>query len=134
MTRGEIIAWATLGWLFSLLIAGLTGIWWGFDYGREREHTHNEELQSSIRRVEAKAAAGAASAIAEYAGKIQATNTRIERITKEIPVYRDCQHDSRVFDDLNAKLRGSPLNESDTSGMPGESGRASRPGLRIDDK
>lgn len=35
--------------------------------------------------------------------------TQVKTITRTVPVYRDaqCQHDDRVFDDLNRALRGS---------------------------
>lgn len=74
---------------------------------------------------------GAADAIAKASADNTKVVTRIKTVTREVPVYRsaECQHDDRVFNDLNDALSGKPAGESV---VPAGSGGAVGQELRDD--
>lgn len=69
-----------------------------------------------------KAQTGAGNAVAEAKEQSVKIVTKIKTITREVPVYRaaECEHDVRVYDDLNRALRGAGEGV-----VPGEPGGAS---------
>lgn len=76
------------------------------------DHMKAKALDAETVRQETREAAqqGAADAIVKAAADNTKVITRIKTVTQEVPVYRsaECQHDDRVFDDLNRALRGEP--------------------------
>lgn len=77
-----------------------------YDYGYTRAQVDAAAETAKMARVKAEAAEGAAQAIREL--KNDLTPQVILQRTREVPVYRDCQHDPRVLDDLNRQLTGNP--------------------------
>lgn len=109
---GALILWA----------ASLAGTgWWAYGAGQDHE-TSKQATAEKIRQQTLDAAQqGAANAIS----KVQITNTTIRQAVetriREVPVYRSCQHDQRVLDNLNSSLRGEPALPVN---LPGGSGGA----------
>ena len=99
--------------------------WWFYGAGADSQIAKQSEIKDAIQQTQAKAETGAANAIAKAAAENTKTITRVQTITREVPVYRDsaCSHDQRVFDDINAALRGSPAGGGI---VPGGSGGVAR--------
>lgn len=74
---------------------------------RSKEMTLEQKIQTTI---------------AEEVAKIKVTNTyvrgKIETITREVPVYRECVHDPRVLGMLNDVLTGKATVPSGGSVVP----------------
>lgn len=118
---------AALLWGASLLGTG----WWFYGSGRDSEKAKQADIDKAIQKTRDAAQQGAADAIVKAAADNTKTITRIKTVTREVPVYRstECQHDDRVWDDLNSALRGEPAGQGL---VPKGSGGADGQGLRDD--
>lgn len=95
--------------LMSVIFAALcTGAIFCFRAGANSEKARQAELKQAIQDTRDAAMKGAGDAIAQ----IKITNTtvqqKVERVTREVPVYRDCRHAPGMLDNLNSALRGEP--------------------------
>lgn len=96
--------------------------WWFYGAGRDSEIAKQSEIKTAIEQTQEKAETGAANAIAKSAAENTKVVTRVQTVTREVPVYRSagCVHDVRVFNDLNSQLQGtSPANGSLPEGSGG---------------
>lgn len=80
---------------------------WVYEAGRTAERVTNAEHAAALVATRTAAAEGAASAISAIKLESRTVVQRTREVTREVPAYRDCQHDGRVRDDLNRQLRGT---------------------------
>lgn len=80
--------------------------------GANAEKARHADRKALILETRTAAAEGAASAIAKIKPEYRTVIQRSRTIMAAAPVYRDCQHDQRVFDDINSKL-GPPGKAAD---------------------
>lgn len=73
-------------WLLSIGGAG----WYGMNLGEDRVAAKTAELNKLVQEVEARAMLGAANAIAKNKPLHTTIQSKVETITREVPVYRDC--------------------------------------------
>lgn len=87
---------------------------WFYGAGQDAEIASQAKIDKAIQQTRDAAQQGAANAIATAAAENTKTITKVRTITRDVPVYRDaqCQHDDRVFNDLNGALRGEPTGQS----------------------
>ncbi len=99
-----------------LACAACIGLGWrlGIDHMKAAAADANEVRQQT----RADAAEGAASAIASIEIKQVTIKQATQTLVREVPVYRDCRHDKRVLDNINAALTGM---HPGGSGMPAAS-------------
>ncbi len=94
--------WFVLAALIALASAGSAGYIKGSKDQRRAHIAEIAEQQTLAEQLE--------QTIATEVGKIKITNTyvrgKIETITREVPVYRECVHDPRVVSLLNDILAG----------------------------
>lgn len=88
-------------------VAMLYALSWVYDAGRAAQKAEDTDRQAAIIETRLAAAEGAASAIANIKPEFNTIIKRTRERMVEVPVYRECRHDQRVFDDLNGKLRGT---------------------------
>jgi len=83
--------------------------WWFYGAGQDSEIAKQSDIKTAIEQTQEKAETGAANAIAKSASENTKVVTRVQTVTREVPVYRSagCVHDVRVFDDLNSQLQGT---------------------------
>lgn len=104
------------------LIAGALGVlvasnaatgWFMYGAGQDSEIAKKAELDKVRQETRELAQQGAADAIVKAQKDITKVVTRIQTVTREVPVYQsaECSHDDRVFYDLNSALRGEPAGE-----------------------
>jgi len=116
----------------------------GYTLGRIDGRVIEEGTQAreaNMARVATDAASiAAATAIAGIEVKHVTVKQRLETQIRTEPVYRDCEHDQRVFDDLNRALTGAepagdrqlPANGTDDGQVVrSHDGEAGRPGLAV---
>lgn len=98
---GGAVAWA--------LSIAATG-WFMYGAGQDSEIAKRAEIKDAIQQTRDAAQQGAADAIVKAQKDNTKVVTRIQTVTREVPVYRsaECSHDDRVFYDLNSALRGEP--------------------------
>jgi hypothetical protein len=82
-----------------------------YEYGYAKAQLDAIAEDAKLGRVKAEAAEGAAEAIREL--KNDLTPQVIVQRTREVPIYRECQHDPGVFDNLNRQLTGKPSSRAD---------------------
>lgn len=87
--------------------AVLIALNWVYEAGRAAEKADKAEQEAAVIVTRTAAAEGAASAISAIKLESRTVVQRTREITREVPAYRDCLHDQRVFDDLNKQLRGA---------------------------
>lgn len=80
---------------------------WVYEAGKAAERADAAEQEAAIVATRTAAAEGAASAISAIKIESRTIVQRTREITRDVPAYRDCQHDQRVRDDLNRQLRGA---------------------------
>lgn len=87
----------------ALLVGGYAA---GRGDGRKLERAEQDRAAVAVREAEDALQRG----LAEGLSKITVTNTtirqRAETVTREVPVYRDCRHDPRGLQSINAALTG----------------------------
>lgn len=90
-----------------LWAASIAGVgWWAYERGRDTElATQYREGVASANAAHA-AASAAAAAISSIEVKHVTIRQRAETVVREVPVYRDCKHDSRVLRDINEARTG----------------------------
>lgn len=102
-----MLPWLLLVGSICTALAGFGGYAGGRADGVELERGRHATEAQLVAKVAEQAALGTAAEIA----RIQVTQTtirqRVETEIREKPVYRDCVHDQRVFDALNAALVGA---------------------------
>jgi hypothetical protein len=80
----------------------------GFVAGVKVTNWHRDSQQFAIEQAAEKAGKSAAEAAVTAIEKIEVRNVTIkqqaETVTREVPTYRDCVHDQRVFDGINQAL------------------------------
>lgn len=105
--------------------------WWFYGSGQDSEKAKQADIAKAIQKTRDAAQQGASDAIVKAAANNTKTITRIKTVTREVPVYRsaECQHDDRVFHDLNGALRGEPTG---AGVVPGGSGGAAGQVVRGD--
>lgn len=87
-----------IAWVASVAI----GFFKGADYGEDKEYAKRQREDQVIAVASAAAAASAAEAISKIEVKHVTIRQRTETVMRDNPVYRDCVHDSRVLNDINA--------------------------------
>lgn len=110
-------------WIVAALVGGIVCTGAGWRLGIDHEKARQADVDKAIQQTRDAAQQGAADAITKAAAENTKTITKVRTVTREVPVYRsaECQHDDRVFDDLNGALRGQPAGEGI---VPGGSGGA----------
>jgi len=89
-------------WVSSL---GATAAWF-YEAGADSELASQAKIDKARAETTALAAAAAASAISSIKVEHRIVQGRIERVTVEKPVYRDCRHDADSVRDINQTLTG----------------------------
>jgi hypothetical protein len=92
MTRIEILLACALLWV----VSGIGAFFYGRNLGIESAQLEQAEWQKVIAAVEERAQNGAAAEIAKIKVTQQTINRKVETLTREVPVYRDCIHDPAV--------------------------------------
>jgi hypothetical protein len=92
MTRIESI----LVYLILWILSGIGAFFYGRNLGIESAQLEQAEQQKLIAAVEERAQLGAAAEIAKIKVTQQTINRKVETLTREVPVYRDCVHDPAV--------------------------------------
>lgn len=80
---------------------------WVYEAGRAAERADAAEQTAALIATRTAAVEGAASAISAIKIESRTIVQRTREITRNVPAYRDCQHDQRVRDDINRQLRGA---------------------------
>lgn len=108
---------------WALVVAALVGCYtWGrYDGGALEEATQLREARL-IEDAGKAAQIGAAGAIAKQEVKHVTVQRRIERETREVPVYRDCRHSPDGLRALNNALesRSDSAGDRELPGNPGQ--------------
>lgn len=99
-----------------LAIAAVAALGWAlkgaYNAGANAEKALQADRKAMILETRTAAAEGAASAIAKIKPEYRTVIQRTRTVMAAAPAYRDCQHDQRVFDDINSKL-GPPSKTAD---------------------
>lgn len=98
--------------LFLLIVylgSGIGAFFYGRNLGIESAQLEQKKQQDLIEDVEKRAQAGAAAEIAKLKPLQQTINRKVETITREVPVYRDCVHDPAVSGLLDQARAGGRL-------------------------
>lgn len=84
------------------LCAWAASVWFAYSFGQDAEiASQAREAKAAASATEA-AASAAASAIARLEVRHATIRQQAETIIREVPVYRDCAHDDRMLDAINA--------------------------------
>lgn len=116
---GPLIPWL----LVAALVVGAGGYVKGRADGAEiasAEHLKHEEL---IRQASEAAQVAAATEIAKLEVKRVTIKQRVEKETREVPVYRDCHHSGPGLRIVNTALTNGTLSAGDSE-LPREPGAA----------
>lgn len=97
---------AALGAAWAASIAGTGYV--AFGLGQDHEIAKQAKQEQVIREVRQAAIEGAADAISKLKVENKTVYQRSDTVVREVPVYRDCRHDPRVFNDINEALTGKP--------------------------
>ena len=95
---------AGLSWAASIAASGYVA----FGLGQDHEIAKQAKLSQIISEVRQAANEGAADAISKLKVENKTVYQRSDTVVREVPVYRDCKHDPRVFNDINEALTGKP--------------------------
>jgi hypothetical protein len=109
-------------WAAVLVVLGACYAWGRHDGAALAEADVLRE-NAMIERVTAAGQVGAAAAIAKLEIKHVTLQQRIERETREVPVYRDCRHSSDGLRSLNDALGNRAITAGDGQ-LPGNTGVA----------
>ena len=104
MLTAPMLPYVLLAAVSATSLAGISGYVKGRIDGRAAEAAHQVMDQKLVADVAAAAQAAAAHAIAGIRSTQTIIRQNVETQVREIPVYGDCQHTQRVFDDVNAAL------------------------------
>ena len=100
----------------ALAVAAVVALGWAltgaYNAGATAERALQADRKALILETRTAAAEGAASVIAKIKPEYRTVIQRTRTIMAAAPAYRDCQHDQRVFDDINSKL-GPPGKAAD---------------------
>lgn len=107
-------------WVILLLSLGGCYVWGRHD-GAALEAAASLRETAVAERAIAAAQEGAAKEIAKLEIKHVTLQQRIERETREIPVYRDCRHSADGLQQLNAALENRSV-PADRGKLPGNAG------------
>lgn len=105
MTRLEILLICAVVWIVSCIGT----FFYGRHLGIESASLAQAEQQKLIAAVEERAQIGAAAEIAKIKVTQQTINRKVETLTREVPVYRDCVHDPAVSGLLDQARAGGRL-------------------------
>ena len=94
--------WLIVAALLAVAGAGYTG----FELGRDVELATQYRENDAATKAGTAAAEAAARAISGLKVNHVTIRQRTDTITREVPVYRDCVHDDRVFDAINEARTG----------------------------
>ncbi|WP_150428883.1 hypothetical protein [Dechloromonas sp. CZR5] len=109
-----------------ILLLSLGGCYvWGRHDGAALEAAASVRETAVAERAVAAAQEGAAKEIAKLEIKHVTLQQRIERETREIPVYRDCRHSADGLQQLNAALENRSV-PADGGQLPGNAGPGAR--------
>jgi folylpolyglutamate synthase/dihydropteroate synthase len=92
---------------------------WFYEAGQDAELADQGQIEEARAETRAIAAAAAASAIAQIKVENRTIQGRIERVTVEKPVYRDCRHDPDGMRDINEALTRKRPEPGSGGGLPG---------------
>lgn len=112
------LPWMLLGILLAILAAGGAGYWQG------GKHKADELAARAARedRVRAETREVAMQAAAEAIGQIEIRNVTIrqkaETVTREVPVYRECNHSADGLQLVNSALAGQQPRPADRRQLP----------------
>ena len=118
------VLWADYKWGALLLALGGCYVWGRHDGSTMASAASLREAQIVEQAITA-AQAGAAREIAKLEIKHVTLQQRIERETREVPVYRDCRHSPAGLQSLNDALDPRPIATGDRQ-LPGEAGTGAR--------
>lgn len=95
--------------------------WYGTDVGKDSEKAKAAEVKQAIEDTREIARQGAASEIAKIKVRNTTIQGKLETITRDNIVYRDCQHTDDAFRLLNESITGkaSPAGRDGSDGVPG---------------
>lgn len=109
-------------WVVVLLALGACYVWGRHDGSALAEASAIRE-SALVEQAMAASQAGAAAAIAKLEIKHVTLQQRIERETREVPVYRDCRHSPDGLRSLNDALGNRAVATGDRQ-LPGDVGAA----------
>jgi len=89
---------------------GASGYYYGGKHARDAVAAQELREQELLDKV----AMQTAEAISAIEIKNTTIRQKVETVTREVPVYRDCQHSPDVLSLLNSALEGGPLPTSDS--------------------
>lgn len=109
-------AWAT-----AVLVAFVVGLGGGWKLRADYDGAQAAKAQQAQRQADQIKREEKANAVVQASSDGTKVVTRIRTVVRRVPVYRSCDHDQRVLDDLNRQLRGDGVVPG---GVPGEPGGA----------
>ena len=117
MIPAPLLPYFALGFLLLLGGAG----WFGYHKGGEATENRLLAQQATQATLEERVRTMLAEEISKLKVEHQTIKQKTEVITREVPVYRDCQHDDRTFGLLNFGLtppekRTGPAADSELPG------------------
>lgn len=102
------VLWSEYKWVVLLLALGGSYAWGRHD-GSALEKASRLQEEAVVAKAIDAAQAGAAKEIAKLEIKHVTLQQRIERETREVPVYRDCKHSGDGLLQLNAALENRAI-------------------------
>lgn len=111
------VLWSEYKWVVVLLALGGCYVWGRHD-GAALEAAARLREEAVVNKTIEAAQVGAAKEIAKLEIKHVTLQQRIERETREIPVYRDCRHSAVGLLQLNAALENGAV-PADGGQLPG---------------
>lgn len=111
------VLWSEYKWVVLLLALGGSYAWGRHD-GAGLESAARLREEAFVNKAIDAAQAGAAKEIAKLEIKHVTLQQRIERETREVPIYRDCRHSADGLQQLNATLENRAV-PADGGQLPG---------------
>jgi hypothetical protein len=111
------VSWSELKWAAFLLIL-IACYAWGRHDGAALEAASRKSEEDVVAKAIDAAQSGAAKEIAKLEIKHVTLQQRVERETREVPVYRDCKHSAVGLQQLNAALENGTVS-ADGGQLPG---------------
>jgi hypothetical protein len=90
----------------------------GLKAGQMQEQKLQIQENSAIEATRKAAIDASVEAIKKIGVQHVTVNKTVERTIKEVPVYRDCRHDERMFNTINEALTGHPAKRASESDVP----------------
>lgn len=100
--------------LVTMLITHGTVAYWQYGQGVDSCEAASARDERVARVAYEKGQEGAAAAIAKLEIKNVTIKQRVERETREVPVYRDCRHSPGGMLGVNQALSGKPVSPGDS--------------------